>query len=104
MHHDLKLLQPFFEAKLLGLKPWELRYSGDRTFQEGDTVTFHEVVPDDRGDPVYTGRVLGPERILYLLNDAPRLKHQTCVFTHHPIAPSSSRGAGAFQPHPTMEA
>ena len=23
----------------------------------------HEVVPDERGDPMYTGRVLGPEEV-----------------------------------------
>jgi hypothetical protein len=40
MHHELKIWPVYFEAKLKGIKPWEWRDTHDRTFSEGDLVTF----------------------------------------------------------------
>jgi hypothetical protein len=40
MHHTLKIEEHFYEAKVLGLKPFEIRYNGDRGFQKGDTVNY----------------------------------------------------------------
>ena len=58
--HTLKLWPPHFQAKLEGRKPWEDRSTDDRFFREGDTVIFQEWDPQAE---IYTGRVIGPERI-----------------------------------------
>lgn len=84
MHHDLKLLTAFFDAKAAGLKPWEARSTHDREFRVGDTVTFHEVEPMNLAK---TGRTIGPESVVYLLEgrDVPGLQvipRGVCVFTH----------------------
>lgn len=49
-HHDLKCVQPFFDAVIEGRKRFEIR-KNDRNFQEGDTVTLREYAP-----PELTGR------------------------------------------------
>lgn len=82
MHHDLKLLPQFFDAKASGKKPWEIRMTDDRSFTVGDTVTFNEV---DAFQLEPTGRTIGPERITYVLEgDECRglLKGKACIFTH----------------------
>lgn len=40
MHHTLKIEECFYDAKVVGNKPFEIRYNGDRGFQKGDTVTY----------------------------------------------------------------
>jgi hypothetical protein len=74
-HHDLKLWPEYFQPKLDGLKPWEIRRTVDRTFNVGDTVTFQEF---DLARGAATGRTLGPVRIIYVL-EADRTH---TIFTH----------------------
>jgi len=77
-HHDLKLAPSFFDPKIQGLKPWELRAQDDRTFTPGDTVTFREWL-----DGRYTGRTIGPETITWVLDGWHELMlPRTCIFTH----------------------
>lgn len=54
MHHELKLLSPYFEQVIQGNKPFEIRDNSDRNFQEGDTVTLNEFTGER-----YTGRKVG---------------------------------------------
>ena len=66
--HDLKILKEYFDAKLAGIKPFEIRYN-DRDFQVGDYLRLREIVPTPGTSPViheYTGRVLITE-VLYIL-------------------------------------
>lgn len=44
MHHELKILPPYFEAVIDGRKTFEIR-KDDRGFQAGDTVTLREYDP-----------------------------------------------------------
>lgn len=44
MHHELKILPPYFEAVIEGRKTFEIR-KDDRGFQAGDTVTLREYDP-----------------------------------------------------------
>lgn len=39
-HHELKIEDCFWDAKVEGLKPFEIRFNGDRGFQKGDTVQY----------------------------------------------------------------
>lgn len=60
MHHDLKILPPYFQAVLDGRKTFEIR-KDDRGYQAGDTVMLHEYDPEFRGsykteEQKYTGR------------------------------------------------
>ncbi len=48
MHHELKILPPYFEAVIDGRKTFEIR-KDDRGFQAGDTVTLLEYDPADKG-------------------------------------------------------
>jgi ParB family chromosome partitioning protein len=54
MIHQLKLHKSFFEEKIQGLKPWELRLN-DRGFKVGDYIGENEVIDKD-GEWVDTGR------------------------------------------------
>jgi len=77
MHHTLKIHPPYYDAKVVGNKPWEMRRTEDRTFIVGDTVAFQEWDPINED---FTGRPdLGPFRITYVL---PLEGEGTCVFTH----------------------
>lgn len=60
MHHELKILPPYFEAVIDGRKTFEIR-KDDRGFQAGDTVTLREYDPEYKGyhrseEQMYTGR------------------------------------------------
>ena len=60
MHHELKILPPYFEAVLDGRKTFEIR-KDDRGFQAGDAVTLREYDPRYKGyyqseDDMYSGR------------------------------------------------
>lgn len=66
--HDLKILKEYFDAKLEGVKPFEIR-NNDRDFQVGDYLRLREIVPIPDTSPViheYTGRVLITE-VVYIL-------------------------------------
>lgn len=41
-HHNLKTEPVFFQQSWDGDKPFEIRFTGDRQFQKGDTVTLQE--------------------------------------------------------------
>jgi hypothetical protein len=60
MHHDLKILAPYFEAVIDGRKTFEVR-KNDRGYQSMDTVTLLEYDPEHKGyyrseAEMYTGR------------------------------------------------
>lgn len=38
--HTLKIEDCFYDAKMAGDKPFEIRYNGDRGFQKGDGVRY----------------------------------------------------------------
>lgn len=85
MHHDLKLMPPYFDAKLRGVKPWEVRTTEDRVFCVGDTVSFQEVAYQSTSiepGPTYTGRILGPFDITYVLTNASLIPSGACIFSH----------------------
>ena len=48
MHHELKILPPYFEAVIDGRKTFEIR-KDDRGFQAGDTVMLREYDPEYKG-------------------------------------------------------
>ena len=52
MHHELKILSPYFDAVISGRKTFEIRQD-DRGFQAGDSVTLNEYDPEGMK---YTGR------------------------------------------------
>lgn len=79
MHHELKLAPVFFDAKLRGVKPWELRSTEDRDFIVGDTVTFYEFCTT-AGE--FTGKIMGPFTINYVLVHIGLLQDKTCIFSH----------------------
>jgi ParB family chromosome partitioning protein len=54
MIHQLKLQKAFFEEKLAGRKPWELRFN-DRGYKVGDYIGENEVV-EEGGEWRETGR------------------------------------------------
>ena len=54
MIHQLKLQKSFFEDKINGKKPWELRLN-DRGFKVGDYIGENEVIDKD-DEMVETGR------------------------------------------------
>ena len=41
-HHELKIEDEYYEAKVAGNKPFEIRYN-DKGFQKGDTVGYTTV-------------------------------------------------------------
>ncbi len=55
MHHELKILEPFFEAVIRGQKKFEIRSNVDRGFQKGDTVLLKEIKRGTCAD-IYTKR------------------------------------------------
>ena len=91
MIHQLKLQRSFFEEKLKGLKPWELRVN-DRDFKVGDYIGENEVIEDDEGEWCETGRYV-LERITNIVdhNDCCGLQVGWVVLTTEPciITPRS---------------
>lgn len=82
-HHDLKLWPMFFDAKVTGKKPWEIRSTRDRAFRVGDTVTFHSWGPNLQ---TYMGDTYGPCTITFIASgeDHRLMRPGTCIFTHTP--------------------
>ena len=74
MIHQLKLQKSFFEDKLKGLKPWELRVN-DRDFKIGDYLGENEVIEDDSGEWHETGRFV-LEKITSIVD------HNDCAGLH----------------------
>jgi hypothetical protein len=83
MHHHLKIYPEFFDPKLAGVKPWEVRNEDDRAYTPGDLVTFEEFdrTPTARLDQLkgLTGRTLGPCSITYCHRPT---SPKVCIFTH----------------------
>lgn len=74
MIHQLKLQASFFEEKIKGLKPWELRVN-DRGFKVGDYIGENEVIEDDEGLWIETGRFV-LEKITNIVD------HNDCAGLH----------------------
>lgn len=62
MHHILKIEEAFFEAKIAGLKLFEIRNNRDRGFQKGDTVSY------EVSNGTYYSLQKGVWEILYVTN------------------------------------
>ena len=83
--HDLKILEEYFEAKLKGVKPFELRLD-DRGFNVGDRLRLREIRPIQGSEPLmheYTGRVLITE-VLYILRGVKGLQDGYIIMGERP--------------------
>lgn len=76
MHHDLKIVQPFFGRVQSGEKTFEFR-KNDRDFQAGDTVALQEYDPKTN---TYSGYVVFAD-ITYVLREFPGMDSGFCVFS-----------------------
>ena len=83
MIHQLKLQKSFFEEKIEGRKPWELRFN-DRDFKVGDYLGENEVIDKD-GEWVETGRFV-IEKITNITypEDCPGLQVGWVILTTEP--------------------
>lgn len=73
--HVLKIRKEFADAKLAGLKPWEIRSTEDRNFRVGDIVIY-EVLGDPEhplNEKEYT--------ITFIYDGAIGLINNYCIFT-----------------------
>lgn len=73
--HVLKIRKEFADAKLAGLKPWEIRSTEDRNFRVGDIVIY-EVL----GDPEHPLNEK-PYTITFIYDGAIGLRENYCIFT-----------------------
>jgi ribosomal protein S17 len=73
--HELKLVQPYYDAVSEGRKTFEVRQN-DRNFSEGDRVILHEYIPESK---TYTGRNIVRE-ITYVLDDPTYVKEGFVIF------------------------
>lgn len=73
MIHQIKLQKAFFEEKIAGKKPWELRFD-DRGYKVGDYLGENEVIEVD-GEWRETGRFV-LEKITNIV------RHEDCVGLH----------------------
>lgn len=69
MIHDVKTLHDFFEARLAGIKPFEVRRN-DRNYKTGDIIHQREWRPGPEREGTYTGRSV-TDLITYVLRDFP---------------------------------
>jgi Domain of unknown function (DUF3850) len=58
--HNIKTIHEYFQAKVNGDKPWEMRWN-DRDYKKGDILIHHEI--DDELVP--TGRTFN-EQVIYI--------------------------------------
>ena len=65
MHHEVKILPVYFQAHIIGDKPFEIRHNSDRGFQKGDTITLVEC--EDGSIAKATGRRVN-RTITYVTN------------------------------------
>lgn len=73
--HELKLVQPYYNAVSEGRKTFEVRQN-DRDFTEGDRVILYEYIPEVQA---YTGRNIVRE-ITYILDDPAYVKDGYVIF------------------------
>ena len=73
MIHQIKLQKQFFEDKIAGKKPWELRFD-DRGYKVGDYLGENEVIEVD-GEWRETGRFV-LEKITSIV------RHEDCAGLH----------------------
>ena len=74
--HELKTIQPYFDAVEVGSKTFEFR-KNDRDFQEGDTVVLREYDPKT---DTYSGRELTFE-IGFILVGFAGIEKGYCIFS-----------------------
>lgn len=75
MEHNIKILPEYFEQKLKGIKPWELRVN-DRNYKDGDVLIEREWKKEGE----YTGRVL-IEQVLHVFHNLPYLPDDVVIMT-----------------------
>jgi len=73
MQHELKTIQPYFNAVQNGLKPFELR-KNDRNFKKGDTLLLREWSNKDG----YSGNFI-LKTITYVLKDYIGIEEGYCI-------------------------
>lgn len=73
--HELKLVQPYYDAVSDGRKTFEVRQN-DRNFSVGDRVILYEYIPESK---TYTGRNIIRE-ITYILDDTAYVKEGFVIF------------------------
>lgn len=78
---EKKLEKAWFQMKLDGEKPWELRKEDDHTFNVGEIVKYREY---DKDKKEYTGRFL-IRRVTHTCRQAPGLKRGYCLMIDEPI-------------------
>lgn len=76
MKHNLKTVQPYFEACWNGVKKFEVR-KNDRNFAVGDTVFLREY---DADSDTYSGRAL-MVTVQYVLTEYEFIYLGCCVFS-----------------------
>jgi ParB family chromosome partitioning protein len=64
--HNIKCIHELFEDKIIGNKPWEMRWN-DRNYKVGDILIQHEIGDTDL---LYTGRTFN-ETVIYMM-EGPR--------------------------------
>jgi len=95
MEHELDTDRVRFEAKVKGLKPWDMR-KDDRDYRVGDILYERETVYTEEemlneGMPLeYTGRYLY-ERIKFILHDHGGPLDGYCVMNTEPIKAGDAR-------------
>lgn len=73
--HLLKIRKEFADAKIAGLKSWEIRSTADRTFHVGDIVVY-KVLDDD------THPLNGKEHVITFIYEGDiGLAENYCIFT-----------------------
>lgn len=75
MEHKIKILPQYYEQKLKGIKPWELRVN-DRDYKVGDLLIEKEWT-DEGG---YTGRIL-IEQVIHVFHNLPYLPDDIVIMT-----------------------
>lgn len=88
MIHQIKLQKSFFEEKVKGIKPWELRFN-DRGYKIGDYLGENEIIEKD-GECIETGRFV-IERITNIVdhNDCTGLQVGWVILTCEPCVVSA---------------
>lgn len=78
-HHDLKIFPEYFRHVQTNDMPFQIRFA-DRDFASGDTVTFHEWIPEEIGTGGrYTGLTLIRE-VKKIFADVPGLAQGYVAF------------------------